>query len=58
MASCWHYVPENRIHFLDIHTRLTEMLSDMNKEQPSIWFSNEQSSQTVILKCDDLDQFK
>ncbi len=48
MVACWHYVPENRIHFLDIHARLTEMLSDINKEEPTIWFSNEQSSQTVI----------
>jgi len=50
MLSCWHYIPENRINFLDIHTRLNEILLDENKEQPSIWFSNESSSssQTVI----------
>jgi hypothetical protein len=48
MVSCWHYIPENRIHFLDIHTRLTEILLDKDKEQPAIWFSNEPSSQTVL----------
>jgi hypothetical protein len=47
MLSCWHYIPENRIHFLDIHSRLNEILLDKNKEQPLIWFSNEASSQTV-----------
>jgi len=36
------------MHFLDIHTRLTEILLDKDKEQPAIWFSNEPSSQTVL----------
>lgn len=49
MLSCWNYLPENRINFLDIHSRLNEMLLDKDKEQPSIWFSNE-SSHTVIKK--------
>jgi hypothetical protein len=47
MLSCWHYLPENRINFLDIYSRLNEILSDENKEQPSIWFSHDASSQTV-----------
>ncbi len=47
MLSCWHYIPENRINFLDMYSRLNEILFDENKEQPSIWFSNEISSQTA-----------
>jgi hypothetical protein len=47
MLSCWHYIPENRINFLDIYSRLNEILLDENKEQPSIWFSKEISSQTA-----------
>ncbi|CAF4350585.1 unnamed protein product, partial [Adineta steineri] len=47
MISCWHYIPENRINFRDIHSRLDELLLDNNKEQPTIWFSNETTSETV-----------
>ena len=47
MLSCWDYIPENRIHFFDIYSRLNEILLDENREQPTIWFSNEPSSQTV-----------
>ncbi|CAF4436781.1 unnamed protein product, partial [Adineta steineri] len=46
MISCWHYIPENRINFRDIHSRLNELLLDNNKEQPTIWFSNETISET------------
>ncbi|CAF0811487.1 unnamed protein product [Adineta steineri] len=53
MISCWHYIPENRINFRDIHSRLNELLLDNNKEQPTIWFSNETTSETArgILDC-------
>ena len=47
MLSCWEYIPENRIHFSDILTHLKQMLLDKNREQPTTWFSNELSSQTV-----------
>jgi len=33
--------------FLDIYCHLNEILLDENKEQPTIWFSNELSSQTA-----------
>jgi hypothetical protein len=47
MLSCWHYIPENRINFQDIYSRLNEILLNKDKEQPSIWFSNDTASQTV-----------
>lgn len=47
MLSCWNYIPENRANFLDLHSRLNEILLDINKEQPTVWFSNDPSSQTV-----------
>jgi len=47
MLSCWHYIPENRINFRDIYSRLNEILLNKDKEQPSIWFSNDTASQTV-----------
>jgi hypothetical protein len=47
MLLCWHYIPENRINFLEINSRLNEILFDENKEQPSIWFTHDVSSQTV-----------
>ena len=50
MVACWQYTPENRINFHNIHSRLNEILLDKNNEQPSIWFSNETTSQTVNKK--------
>ena len=47
MVACWNYIPENRSHFLDIHTHLNEILSDNHREQPTVWFSNSSSPQTV-----------
>lgn len=47
MLSCWQYIPENRINFFDLRSRLNEIIMDNNKERPSVWFSNEGSSTTV-----------
>ncbi|CAF3673918.1 unnamed protein product [Rotaria socialis] len=53
MLSCWQYIPEDRINFSDLHSHLNEIIMDENKEQPSIWFSNEASSTTArnVLDC-------
>lgn len=48
MVFCWNYTPENRIRFLDIHTRLNEILSDNEREQPSVWFSDQSSSSQTV----------
>ena len=50
MLLCWHYIPENRINFLEINSCLNEILFDENKEQPSVWFTHDVSSQTVQKK--------
>ncbi|UJR27566.1 hypothetical protein I4U23_008847 [Adineta vaga] len=47
MITCWHYIPENRLSFQDIHSRLNDILLDKDREQPTIWFSNETSSETA-----------
>ena len=48
MISCWNYTAENRIRFLDIHTRLNEILSDNEREQPYVWFSDQSSSSHTV----------
>ena len=49
MVTCWHYIPENRLNFRDVHSRLNEIELDKQKEQPASWFSYETSSETVNL---------
>ena len=49
MVTCWHYIPENRLNFQDVHSRLNEIAADKQKEQPATWFSYEASSETVNL---------
>ena len=43
MLLCWNYLPENRVNFVEIATRLSEMLADPEREQPSTWFSYDAS---------------
>ncbi|CAF0803469.1 unnamed protein product [Adineta ricciae] len=47
MITCWHYIPENRLNFRDVHSRLNEIELDKQKEQPATWFSYETSSETA-----------
>lgn len=36
-------MPENRVNFNEITTRLSEILADPEREQPSTWFSYDAS---------------
>jgi len=50
MLLCWNYMPENRVNFNEITTRLSEILADPEREQPSTWFSYDASlpARTVL----------
>ena len=48
MLVCWNYIPENRVNFQEIHSRLNEILSDQSKELPPTWFSYDASSSSAV----------